>query len=105
MQNGSARIILTLTCLMLLLSAAPAAGQQGGGEVTLTMALTGDSIITRKLSVYQEPEFLSMIELIRGVDMAFTNLEVLLPWRCRYLGSWHGRGGCAVSLREASVVK
>ncbi|MEE4277743.1 MAG: CapA family protein [Halieaceae bacterium] len=42
-----------------------------------TMALTGDSIITRKLSVYDEPEYLEMIELIRDADVAFTNLEVL----------------------------
>ena len=42
-----------------------------------TMALTGDSIITRKLSVYEEPEFLSMIELIRSADVAFTNVEIL----------------------------
>ncbi|HXV59120.1 MAG TPA: CapA family protein [Vicinamibacteria bacterium] len=41
------------------------------------MALTGDSIITRKLSVYQEPEFLRMIDLIRGADLAFTNIEML----------------------------
>jgi len=41
------------------------------------MALTGDSIITRKLSVYNEPEFLQMIELLRRADVAFTNLEVL----------------------------
>jgi poly-gamma-glutamate capsule biosynthesis protein CapA/YwtB (metallophosphatase superfamily) len=44
---------------------------------TFTMALTGDSIITRRLSVYQEPEFVKMIELIRGADVAFTNLEML----------------------------
>ncbi len=43
----------------------------------LTMALTGDAIITRKLSVYQEPEFLRMIEMLRKADMAFTNLEML----------------------------
>jgi len=43
----------------------------------LTMALTGDSIITRKLSVYEEPEFLEMIALIRGADVAFTNVEML----------------------------
>jgi poly-gamma-glutamate synthesis protein (capsule biosynthesis protein) len=42
------------------------------------MALTGDAIITRKLSVHSEPEFLRMIELIRDADVAFTNLEVLL---------------------------
>ena len=41
------------------------------------MALTGDCIITRKLSVYDEPEFLKMIDLIRSADVAFTNLEML----------------------------
>jgi poly-gamma-glutamate synthesis protein (capsule biosynthesis protein) len=42
-----------------------------------TFALTGDSIITRKLSVYDEPQFLSMIERIRNADAAFTNIEML----------------------------
>ena len=53
-------------------AAAPAAG-----EKSMTIALTGDSIITMKLSVYTEPQFVKMIELIRGADAAFTNLEVL----------------------------
>jgi len=43
----------------------------------LTFALAGDSIITRKLSIYQEPEFLKLIDLVRGADVAFTNLEML----------------------------
>lgn len=43
----------------------------------LSMVLTGDSIITRKLSVYNEPEFLKLIEIIRSADVAFTNLEIL----------------------------
>ncbi len=42
-----------------------------------TMVLTGDCIITRKLSVYREPEYLKMIDLIRSADVAFTNLEML----------------------------
>ena len=57
---------------VLLLLAAVATGAQ-----EITLALTGDAIITRRLSVYDEPEFLEMIELIRGADAAFTNLEVL----------------------------
>ena len=43
-----------------------------------TLVLTGDSIITQKLSAYEEEEFLSMIEIIRSADIAFTNLEVLI---------------------------
>jgi poly-gamma-glutamate synthesis protein (capsule biosynthesis protein) len=46
-------------------------------NVDFSMALTGDSIITRKLSVYQEPEFLQMIQVLRDADVAFTNLEML----------------------------
>lgn len=48
------------------------------GDGRMTMALTGDAIITRRLSPYREPEFLRMLELIRGADVAFTNLEMLL---------------------------
>jgi poly-gamma-glutamate synthesis protein (capsule biosynthesis protein) len=42
-----------------------------------TMALARDSIITRRLSVYQEPAFLKLIDFVRGADVAFTNLEML----------------------------
>ncbi len=45
--------------------------------VTMTMALTGDSIITQRLSPYREPEFLRLMELIRNADVAFTNIEML----------------------------
>jgi len=51
--------------------------QSHEGDGRLAVALTGDSIITRKLSVYREPEFTEMIDLIRNADVAFTNLEVL----------------------------
>src|SRR5919199_5593902 len=44
---------------------------------TMTFALTGDSIITMKLRVHTEPQFTKMIDLIRGADAAFTNLEML----------------------------
>lgn len=52
-----------------------ATGQQGDG--TFTIALTGDAIITRRLSPYQEPEFSRLVEIIRNADAAFTNLEML----------------------------
>jgi poly-gamma-glutamate capsule biosynthesis protein CapA/YwtB (metallophosphatase superfamily) len=44
---------------------------------SLTLALTGDSIITRPISGYAEPAFTRLIALIRGADAAFTNLEML----------------------------
>jgi len=44
---------------------------------SITLALTGDSIITMKLSIHTEPPFVKMIDLIRRADAAFTNLEML----------------------------
>ena len=71
--------ILSLCMLVpsLALSSLSSAQHQGT-DTDFRMALTGDSIITRKLSVYEEPEFLQMIELLRSADMAFTNLEMVL---------------------------
>lgn len=47
------------------------------GEQTATFALTGDSLITQKISVFDEPEFTRLMNAIRGADVAFTNLEML----------------------------
>jgi poly-gamma-glutamate synthesis protein (capsule biosynthesis protein) len=65
-------------CLALLLGvAAFRAAAAAEPDGAFRMALTGDSILTRRLSVYAEPEFLRLVELIRGADAAFTNLEML----------------------------
>lgn len=47
------------------------------GRSSITIALAGDAIITRRLSVYREPEFTGLRDLIRGATAAFVNLEVL----------------------------
>jgi poly-gamma-glutamate capsule biosynthesis protein CapA/YwtB (metallophosphatase superfamily) len=65
--------LLLASFVFAVLAAVPAAQQPGD----FTFALTGDSIITRKLSVYNEPAFTRIIDLIRGADAAFTNLEML----------------------------
>jgi poly-gamma-glutamate capsule biosynthesis protein CapA/YwtB (metallophosphatase superfamily) len=58
---------------------------RGGGDVVhesalgnLTVVATGDSIINRPLSVYEEPAFTDMVGLIREGDVGFTNLETLI---------------------------
>jgi poly-gamma-glutamate capsule biosynthesis protein CapA/YwtB (metallophosphatase superfamily) len=48
-----------------------------GGERTFRIALTGDAVLTQRLSAHEEPRFLGVIELLRGADLAFTNLETL----------------------------
>jgi len=44
----------------------------------LSLVATGDSLITLRQSVYSEPQFERLLRMIRGVDVAFTNLEMLL---------------------------
>lgn len=60
------------------------------------MALTGDAIITRKLSVYSEKPFLNMIKIIRDADVAITNFEMLLhdyePYPMSVSGGTYMRG-------------
>lgn len=83
-----------LFLLLMMGNIAHAQHQQATGD--FTMALTGDSIITRPLSPYSEPEFLEMIELIRSSDMAFTNLEMLFhdyePYPMAVSGGTYMRG-------------
>jgi poly-gamma-glutamate synthesis protein (capsule biosynthesis protein) len=79
----------------LLLCYASASFAQPTPAAPFRMALTGDAIITRKLSVYKEPEFVRMIELIRGADVAFTNVEMLFhdyePWPMHESGGTYMR--------------
>jgi poly-gamma-glutamate synthesis protein (capsule biosynthesis protein) len=68
------RLVVLVVLAAGLASATRSTAQQ---PADFTFALTGDSIITRKLSVYNEPAFTRIIELIRSADAAFTNLEML----------------------------
>lgn len=65
----------SIVLVFVLLSTAWTYPQATDGKATF--ALTGDSIITQKISVYAEPAFLEMIGAIRSADVAFTNLEML----------------------------
>jgi poly-gamma-glutamate capsule biosynthesis protein CapA/YwtB (metallophosphatase superfamily) len=44
----------------------------------LTLAATGDSLMTMRVAQSQDPGFLALIELLRPADVRFTNLEVTL---------------------------
>jgi hypothetical protein len=59
---GRARLGLLLTGAVLAAALTTAAAQP---PAEISFALTSDSIITRRLSVYTEPAFLRVIELIR----------------------------------------
>ena len=43
----------------------------------LTVVASGDTMITRRLSVFREPSFVSLVELFRNADVGYTNLEML----------------------------
>lgn len=43
----------------------------------IRIALTGDSLITRKQSVFNEPEFLQLVKILRDADFSVTNAEML----------------------------
>src|SRR3990172_3535840 len=45
----------------------------------ITVALAGDAMVTRRLSVFKEPAYLGLVELFRGCDAAFCNLEMPIP--------------------------
>ena len=43
----------------------------------IDIALTGDSLITRRMSIFQEPEFLELVKILRAADATVTNVEML----------------------------
>ena len=53
-------------------------GAQPAANDSFRFALAGDSIIDRRISVYDEPGYLKMFDRIRGADAAFTNFEMLI---------------------------
>src|SRR4030065_2579472 len=42
------------------------------------IAVTGDAIINRKISICREERFLSLIKVIQDADVAYTHLETLI---------------------------
>lgn len=47
-------------------------------EKKFTLAVTGDTILNRRISVYGEERFLSLIKIIRDADVAYTHFEMLI---------------------------
>lgn len=44
----------------------------------IEIALTGETLLSRKLSVFREPQFQKLIEILRQADITFTNLECII---------------------------
>src|SRR5438552_392877 len=71
-----------LLCLLISVSAVavglPMQQARTATEGSFSIALMGDSIITERLTPFKEPEYLGLMNLIRGADTAFANFEMLL---------------------------
>lgn len=44
----------------------------------ITIAVSGDAILNRRVSVLKDERFLSLVKLIRSVDVAYTHLEYVI---------------------------
>lgn len=44
----------------------------------LTLVASGDTMITRRLSVFREPRFAGLMDIFKDADVGFTNLEMLM---------------------------
>ncbi|MFC1930197.1 CapA family protein, partial [Chloroflexota bacterium] len=51
-------------------------GRPMGKEMTI--AITGDAIINRRISVHKQERFLSLVKLIQDADVGYTHLETLI---------------------------
>jgi len=79
-----------LSLLLALVASAAAAQTKGPGDVRIV--LTGDSNWHRRISVYDDPGYLSLINKIRTADASFTNLEVLIHPIQQSAQPWAGGG-------------
>lgn len=79
MRQPRAAIALAVLVLspVLLAQTRPATTPAPSAGKSFSMALAGDAIITRRLSVYNEPQFLQLMDIIRRADVGFVNLEML----------------------------
>jgi poly-gamma-glutamate capsule biosynthesis protein CapA/YwtB (metallophosphatase superfamily) len=70
----------------------------------LSIALTGDTILQRRVSTCEDPGFLAAVEAVRSADVGFTNLE-----GCIQAGEdWHahvaGNGRAATYIRTPTYI-
>jgi len=69
---------------------------------SISFLVTGDALISLPLSNHSEPEFTKLIEIIRGTDVAITNLEMLIH---TYKGYPQAESGGTYMTAEPSIAK
>ena len=51
---------------------------------SFSFVATGDSLIFQKISIFDEPEFMRVHEIVKKADVAFNNFETILPTKEHY---------------------
>ena len=69
------------------------------GNIAIT--LTGDSMITRGMQAFQEPQFLALLDLFHESDITVSNLEMLFH---HYEMSWHYKGAASFQVCKILLV-
>lgn len=82
-QKTSLAILLLSACGCQLVSSTMAQlstpAHPGSSDATWSLAATGDTVITRRVSVYEDyPAFKNLVAVIRAAEAGFTNLEISL---------------------------
>lgn len=78
MKLRIAKLVGSMLLLVPLVASLSTPQQEQPNDETVRFALTGDSIITRRLMPYKEPAYEKILDVIRSADAAFTNFEMLL---------------------------
>ena len=55
---------------------------------SIRMLLAGDAMPSRRLTPYDEADYLALVELLRGADLAFCNLETTVRDRDEGAPGW-----------------
>ena len=68
----------------------------------MTIAVAGDSMITRPMSMFREKDFLALVELLKSADASVVNLEMLFH---EYEMSWENKDTVSFQVSNPSNVK
>jgi len=68
----------------------------------MSIVLTGDSMITRGMSRFREPEFINLVELMRSAECTVSNLEMLFH---DFEVSWQFKGGASFQVSNPRNLK
>ena len=66
-------------------------------NAVISLAMAGDTILTRRLALFREPRFLRIREILQQADAAFANLEAPVG---RYLDQPYSRGRSVGFVRD-----